>query len=207
MARRALLGTTLLAAGRRRSLCRVVVVLLGLCGAVSCGGAKPGSDGTQATAPPAREAAKPSGCSGSLSGAVTGTFSCMVTVNYYYDGSEMVGGRRNALVSILSNPFDPRHTRPAGVKNVGGNVEIAGEPKPGTFAKADAGAATLFSVILDDNRMFDRIQDLKLTLDSAAPGETTEALGIKSRLYGVGGRLEATLADEAGAEVRLSASF
>jgi hypothetical protein len=187
---------------RRRQTARIVVVLLGLGGGVGCGG------GTGGSAPAAKEAAKPAGgCAGSLSGAVSGNFTCMAMVNYYYDGSEMVGGRRSALVTVLSNPHDPSHSRPAGVMSLGGNVEISGEPRPGTFGKADAGAATLVSVILDGNRLFDRIQDLTLTIDKATSGRETEALGIKSRLYSVTGRLDATLTDETGAQVKLTASF
>jgi hypothetical protein len=173
-----------------------------------CGGGKAERGGAQAAKPAkAGSGTQKGGCSGTLTGPVPGSFTCTVMANFYYEGSEIVGGRHNALVTVLSNPYDPTHTRPKGVKNVGGNVEIQGEPKPGSWGKADVGRGTIFSVILDDGRMFDRIKDLSLTLSNASVARDSDVLGVKSRLYRVNGRLETTLTDEAGAEARVTASF
>jgi hypothetical protein len=187
---------------------RLTLGLFGFAIVVACGRGKPEPErGAEQGAAGAVRQEKTGGCSGTLTGPVSGAFTCGVTVNHYYEGSEVVEGRRSAIVTILSNPYDPTHTRPATVKHVGGNIEISGEPRPGTYTRADAGGTTTFAVTLDDGRSFDRLQSLTLTLSRATAGREVDALGIKSRIYEVGGRFEATVADPGGAEVRITASF
>jgi len=180
------------------------VALAGLFTAVACGGSGE-APRSQGVASPAAGAAA-GGCEGTVTGAQPGSFTCMAVGNQFA-GDEGGEPGQGAIMTVLSNPADPTHRRPEGVKSIGFNVELRGEPAPGTYSMADAGATTIGSVIYAEGTQFDQIRSLTLDLSRAEFQREQSGFGMKSRVYGIGGSLKATLADAEGREVVVEATF
>lgn len=173
------------------------------------GGCRGGSDdGAEATRTAAESSDASSACAGTLEGIASGPFTCVAVANFYPGGSSMVAGRTNAIVSILSNPYDPTHTRPAGVASLGINVEIAGEPAAGTFDSNSGVVAASGAMTLEGGESCDRVGALRLEISSVRflSEETIEGIGV-NRSYALAGAVQFTLTGGDGREVRVKATF
>jgi hypothetical protein len=177
---------------------------LGGCG----GGSGETGEGAMKPAGASPSSAGSTECTGTLEGAVSGSFTCTAVANFYPKGSSMVEGRTNSIVSILSNPYDPTHTRPAGVAGLGINIEIAGEPAPGTFGLGNTIVNASGSITLEGGESYDRVGALRLVLRSVRflSEEEIPGLGV-NRSYILDGEVEYTLTGAGGRTVRVKATF
>jgi hypothetical protein len=188
----------------------VVLIAAGLAGLGGCGG-RAGEENEAGIEPAGEAAQAPAGsteCTGTLDGVASGAFTCTAVANFYPSGSPMVEGRANSIVTILSNPYDATHTRPAGVVDLGMNIEIAGEPAPRTFKLGNGIVDASGTMSLDSGASYDRVRDLTLVLSSVSfvSEEEIEGIGV-NRSYVLDGEVEYTLTGTDGQEVRVKATF
>jgi hypothetical protein len=143
------------------------------------------------------------GCRVELSGAVQGSFGCVVTANYYFEGGSLIEGRKNTLVSLIALGAD----LPKELRSVSINIEIPSEPRPGKIGQSQTLPATSGAVVTKDNRVFDRVDELTLDLTSAKVASTAEPQGFDvSRVYTLRGSLRFTVSDKTG-QVTVTSSF
>jgi hypothetical protein len=181
------------------------LVVLGGCGG---GSGEAGEGAARPAGGASSSSAGSTGCTGTLDGAASGRFTCTAVANFYPRGSSMVEGRTNSIVSILSNPYDPTHSRPAGVSGLGINIEIAGEPAQGTLGQGNGIVDASGSITLEGGESYDRVGDLTLVLTSVRflVQQDIEGIGV-NRSYSLGGEVEYTLTGAGGRTVRVKATF
>ena len=184
-----------------------VLAVAALLALAACGGGEEPAPAAGAASPAARDATPATtGCRGTLTGPQPGAFTCMAVANQDADPERSAAGK-SSIVTVLSNPYDPSHKRPEGVKSIGFNFELKGEPTMGTFSIDDAGAATTGAVVYDEGPQFDKIRSLTLDLTQAAFESEQSGFGMTSRVYKINGTLKATLADPEGRELVVEAEF
>lgn len=146
---------------------------------------------------------KTPGCQVKLTGAVQSSSGCIVTANYYFEGGDLIGGRKNTLVSLVAMGAD----LPKELQSVSINLEIPGEPKPGKFGMQTL-PATEGAVVTRENRVFGRLEDVSLELTGAKLVSTAEAPEgfASSRIYALRGTLRFTVSDKGG-RVTVTSSF
>lgn len=144
-------------------------------------------------------------CSGSLSGAHVGSISgCIVTLNYYPDGGNLVGGRESSLLTLLVG--SGIGTTPAGVDGVGVNFELAGAPAAGSYSLSDGGDATMAYVNAGAS-YFSNLDVLSLEVSQLQSlGEDTSS-GERAESFMPSGTLDFVVSDGTGDAVTVSASF
>jgi hypothetical protein len=145
----------------------------------------------------------PSSCSGHIdTGDHTGDFGCYAAARFYTKGS----WTGNSLIQALNSGSEKTQVRPAGVTDLGIRVEIAGEPLAGVY-DGHSMPETKAYVDFDDGRVFDKIVAMKLTLERIRFHGQEASPSIASRVFAIEGRVTFTVADDAGSQVSVSASF
>jgi hypothetical protein len=178
---------------RGRARARRLAAALSAAGALlaACGGGGASSSGP------------PSDCAGSiLTGDHPGEFVCYAVARYYTKGV-WVG---NTLVQALNNASEKTHVRPAGVTDLGIQVEIAGEALAGTYTDVSMPQTRAY-VDLDDGRAFDQIVEMTLTLENTRLDHEESSNALASRVFEIHGSVSFTVADQAGEQISVSATF
>jgi hypothetical protein len=174
----------------RRRLMPVVAaagLVLSACG----GGGTSGSSGP------------PSNCAGNiLDGDHPGRFVCYAVADYYTKG--VWSG--NSLVRALNEVSEKTHIRPAGVRDLGIQVEIAGEALAGAYTDHSMPETKAY-VDLEDGRVFDHIVEMALTLDETRFDHQETSSALAARVFEIHGSVSFTVAGGGGEQVSVSASF
>lgn len=151
------------------------------------------------------------GCWGTISGSITGPFTCKASGNYYPDGSAITDQRNNSTVTIMSEASDLTNSRPTGVKEFGVNIEIAGELKVGSYPDASPTLSGTFGYVhYTDGKQFTVIKSLFLNLTAVKFEQEQHLQEIgKDRIYTVHGHVDVILTtdDETKEEVQVKADF
>ncbi len=145
----------------------------------------------------------PSSCAGSiLTGANTGNFGCYAVANGYTKGVYAP----NSLVQVLNSEGEKTQVRPAGIKDLGIQVELAGEALAGVYTDHSMPATKAY-IDLDDGRSFDKIVEMTLTLEETKFDHQESSVSTVTRVFEIHGSVSFTVADDAAAQVNVSASF
>lgn len=169
------------------------LAVLAIVGLVSsaCGGGAGGASGP------------PSTCAGSiLTGDQTGNFGCYAVADSYTKGVYAP----NSLVQVLNSESEKTQIRPAGVKDLGIQVELAGEALAGIYSDHSMPATKAY-LDLDDGRSFNKIVEMTLTLEETKFDHQESSVSTITRVFEIHGSVSFTVADDAGSQVSVSASF
>ncbi len=148
-------------------------------------------------------------CQGTVEGEISGAFTCQAVANYFPNGGGLTEDRKNGLVTVLNNEFDKTHTRPSGIKAMGTNIEIVGEPKAGTFPKeSTAFSGTRAYVNFSDTRGYTLIKAVNLVLTEVTFANDSTLMDITSKVYNIHGSVDYTVASDDGTKtMRVQATF
>jgi hypothetical protein len=112
----------------------------------------------------------------------------------------------NSLVKVINGESEKTHTRPEGIKALGIQVEIAGEPLAGIYTDASMPETNAY-VDLEDGRSFDELVEMTLTLERATFYEETSGPHTTARIFEIHGSVSFTVADDTGSQVTVAADF
>jgi len=173
--------------GRALSVMAAAGLALSACG----GGESGGSSGP------------PSDCAGDiLTGDHPGGFVCYAVAGYYSEG-DWAG---NSLVRALNEVSERTHVRPAGVKDLGIQVEIAGEALAGTYTDRSMPLTKAY-VDFEDGRVFDEIVEMTLVLEETRFHHQETSSALAARIFEIHGTVSFTVAGDGGEQVSVSARF
>jgi hypothetical protein len=145
----------------------------------------------------------PSDCAGDiLSGDHPGAFVCYAVADYYTKGV----WNGNSLVRALNEVSEKTHVRPPGVRDLGIQVEIAGEALAGTYADHSMPETKAY-VDFEDGRVFSKIVEMTLVLEETRFDHEETSSALAARVFEIHGTVDFTVASDGGEQVSVSASF